>query len=196
MIFSKLWYTDDNYTYKEKRMNGQTYEKLVKQQPVGRLRAQRIGAIFGYLIWIGIGLTLLLRLGFSLLFLLLFPLSTVILILLTWKYLCVEFEYVLVSDCLFLSKIYGKKTRKAVLEVNLKHLLLAAPCTDEQRSRAEAFSPGEMIHAESRPDSDELWLMVFEGEGGKRYLLYFDADETLIRFLRHANPRAVARDMK
>ncbi len=176
-------------------MNGQTYEKLVRQKAVGRLRAQRIGAIFGYLIWIGLGLSLLLRLGFSILLLCLFPLSTVILILVTWKYVCVEFEYVLVSDCLFLSKIYGRKTRKAILEADLKHLLLAAPYTDEQSSKAEALSPATVIHAQADPNGDDVWLMVFEAEGGKRILLYLDADETMIRFLRHANPRAVARNV-
>ena len=115
----------------------QIYEKIVKVRDSKQI-AKRISAILLYvlylLIWLFAGIfnpevSLLIFTGGIL--------SCALIVFISWKYLFIEYEYSFCQGVLTISKIYGKRSRKFIIDANLKHLVLIAPATDESISRAE-----------------------------------------------------------
>ena len=171
-----------------------TYERFIQQKNTGKIIGKKIAMILLYLCWIGIFLWIMGFWGIHPAILLLIPISTGALILLTWKYVQVEFEYVIVGGSFQVTKIYGKRKRKLLLEIELKDALLIAPYTEGSMERAERLSPEETVMAISSADSDTIWLLVYEeDEKETRVLLFFEADDTTIRLLRRNNPHATVR---
>ena len=172
----------------------QTYETLIRQKSTGRALLPRIFLILVYLVWVTLWLALLLRFHFRIPLVLLGPLTTLPLILITWKYVQVEYEYTIGGGTFFLAKVYGKKKRKPLLEAELKSALLIAPRTEEFMEKAERMGVDEVIWAVSSPESERIWMLLYEEEESKeRILLFFEGEERSIRLLRHYNPRATAR---
>ena len=116
--------------------SNQTYEKVVKQCSEKKQNTNKALAIMGYsvffAIWLVIGifnLDILVPLAAT------GVLCTIALILLSWKYLDVEYEYALWYGSFEVAKIYSKKSRKTLLSAETKELLLIAPATEEYISK-------------------------------------------------------------
>ena len=174
-------------------MEGQTYEKIIRQKATGRELIPRLVLILSYVAWIGICILVLTRVRFSAALVVLFLALTVLIIVFSWKYVQVEYEYSVYSGSFFLAKIYGKKKRKELLEIDLKLAKLIAPRTEEFLEKANALNPQEILWAVSTPTSDTLWMIVYPINEKENHLLFFEADERLIPLLRRENPRATAR---
>lgn len=174
-------------------MEGQTYEKIIRQKAIGRELIPRLVLFLCYLGWIALGVLVLTRVKFSPALFVLFLALTVALITFTWKYVQVEYEYSIYSGSFFLAKIYGKKKRKELLELDLKQVKLIAPRTEEMLEKANALQPKEIVWAVSSPKSKDLWMIVYPMGEKENALLFFEADERSIAILRKENPRAVAR---
>jgi len=174
-------------------MEGQTYEKIIRQKPTGREFFPRLVLILCYLVWIGICLLILTRIKFSPALVVLMLALTVLLVIVTWKYVQVEYEYAIYSGSFFLAKIYGKKKRKELLEIDLKHATFIAPRNEETLEKANAMNPQEVVWAVSTPKAENLWLIVFPINEKQNSLLFFEADERAIALLRKENPRATVR---
>ena len=173
--------------------SNQTYEKVVRSNSESKQRANKILAILGYsaffAVWLVIGLfkrDILVPLAVT------GVLCTVALILLTWKYLDVEYEYALWYGSFEVAKIYSKKSRKNLLSAETKELLLIAPATEEYISKAKHFEIDKEVNATSS-ESEESWILVTGGKDEPRILVYFEADERLLGMLRAANPSVFVR---
>ena len=173
--------------------SNQTYEKVVKQCSEKKQNKNKSLAIMGYsvffAIWLVIGifnLDILVPLAVT------GVLCTVALILLTWKYLDVEYEYALWYGSFEVAKIYSKKSRKTLLSAETKELLLIAPATEEYISKAKHFEIDKEVNATSA-ESDDSWILVTGGKDEPRILVYFEADERLLGMLRAANPSVFVR---
>lgn len=173
----------------------QSYEKILSRKNEGTHRWKVLGWLFLYLNWVLLGSLLLAAFGMSAPLLLLLTLSTVFLVRLTWKYTQVEFEYALLDGVLVIDKIYGKKTRRAVFEGELKHALLIAPYTEDFLRKAKELRPlNKSIDATSSENAENVWFLLFEkDESG--LLILVEADETMLRIFRHYNARATARKL-
>ncbi|MBQ9085739.1 MAG: hypothetical protein IJY47_00970 [Clostridia bacterium] len=172
----------------------QSYEAIVPKK--GKDALLRKGAwILGYIFWFSLFFVWSTLRDLDLPILILGILSTVAVILLTWKYAQIEYEYTLAGGSFFLAKIYGKRKRKTVLEANIKHARLIAPYTQDYVNQAESLSPKEILWAVSSPSAKNIWMLLWDDEEqDKRILLMFEAEERSLRILRQENPRAVARE--
>lgn len=174
-------------------MEGQTYEKIIRQKATGRELIPRLVLLLSYIAWIGICILVLTRIKFSAALVVLLLSLTVLLIVLTWKYVQVEYEYAIYSGSFFLAKIYGKKKRKELLEIDVKHALLIAPRNEEYLEKANTMNPQEIVWAVSSPKSDALWMIVYPINEKENALLFFEADDLSLALLRKENPRATVR---
>jgi hypothetical protein len=120
-------------------------------------------------------------------------LTTFTLVILTWKYLQLEYEYSFWYGRLSIARIYGKKKRKALIDTDLKDLLIIAPATEEYIARAEHFDIEARIIAVSSESAENIWLAVTGGEDERRVLIFFEADERSLNMLKTANPISFVR---
>ncbi len=174
----------------------QTYERIVPRKCVGKHLATRTLAYLGYICFATLWITPIIRSRFSPAWIALAVLSTVALVLFTRKYLHVEYEYSFVSEMLIVSKIYGKRRRKTILEADLKHMLLVAPATDEHTAEVERLSPTKTVNVLSVPDSETALLAVFDEDPDTRILLFIESDERTVAFFRRHAPHACSRELR
>ena len=172
----------------------QSYERLFAPKTEGKLLFKKILFLFLYVSWACVWTVVMLRRGISAPMLILIPLTTGVLVWLTWHLTRIELEYTLAAGSFYLARIYGKKKRKELVEVELSSALLIAPNNEDNRKKAEALSPAGVLWAASSSTAENVWLMVFESAPAQRLLVYVDMDEEMLRILRHASPRATARD--
>lgn len=174
--------------------NSNTYEKIVKVKCKGKHMAQRVSAIMGYILFFSLWLAA--AMSSPSVFVAIVTaggLSTLLLILITFKYLLLEYEYSFWYGQLTVSRIYGKKKRKTAVEADIKDLLMIAPATEEYIAKAEHFEPEARIVAVSSEDAENIWLTVTGGEDQRRVLIFFEADERSLGLLKSANPLAFIR---
>ena len=172
----------------------QFYEKVVKKKSTPSRVLAKVLAVIGYigfdLLWLlGILRT---ELNFGLIALAI--ISTVLLVIFTWRFFKLEYEYSFVSGELTVSKIYANRLRRNVFSGDIKDARLIAPATDENIARVEHYDLEKSIHAISSPDFDNIWLCLFELKESQKYIcVYFDADERSLRIFKHYNPHSTQR---
>lgn len=174
--------------------SNQNYEKVVKKGSAAKDRMNKTVAVIGYslffTVWLVIGIfnpTIFAPLAVA------GALCTVALILLSWKYLDVEYEYALWYGSFEVAKIYGKKSRKNMLSTDVKELLLVAPAVEEYINKAEHFGLSKKIDAVSGPSAENVWILVTGGKDEPRVLVYFEADERMLSILKAASPSVFVR---
>ncbi|MBO5939416.1 MAG: hypothetical protein J6Q82_08005 [Clostridia bacterium] len=174
-------------------MESQNYEKLLSQKPCGRTLLPRLCLILGYLAFFSVWFVAFLRANFAPALLVLAIALTVLLVLVTWKYVQVEYEYAIYSGSFFVAKIYGKTKRKDLVELDLKQAILIAPRTEEYLAQADRMKLDGVLWAVSSPKAENIWMIVYPHGEKNASLLFFEADEDAIRLMRRENPRATAK---
>ena len=123
--------------------------------------------------------------------LLLAALTLVALILPTWKYTSVEYEYSFISGTFTLSKVYGKSRIKRVFESELKMLVSARPL---DTSKMPTKEDGQVI--DGLPDGAEFPILcVFQDGDENKYFLLIDCDEVTARILKFFKMTALDREI-
>ena len=184
--------------------NSQTYEKIIKVKNTQRQLAKKITAIMCYILFFAIWITAALKNTGSLVPILTAGiLTTAMLILITWKYLQLEYEYSFWYGRLGIAKIFGKKNqnilvhaatscdkkkRKAIIDTDIKKLIIIAPATEEYIAKAESYGIEAKVIAVSSERADNVWLAVTGGEDECRVLVFVEADERCLNILKHTNP--------
>ncbi len=169
--------------------NSQTYEKIVKVKNTGKHLAKRVTLAMCYLLFFAFWLSAALdNIEYFVAIVLAGALATLLLALLTWKYLQLEYEYAFWYGRMSVSKIYGKKKRKTLVDVDIKHILIVAKATEENIQRAEHFEPDRRIIGVSSESADNIWLVVTGEPDARRELVFFEADERSLGMLRSINP--------
>ncbi len=174
----------------------QTYERIVRRACKGKFLAIRIMAYVGYVCFAMLWIAPIISSLFQPTLIALASLTTVILILITRKYLHVEYEYSFVEEVLTVSKIFGKRRRKTIVEANIKKMLLIAPATDEHMEEVACLDPTQQIDALPTPECENALLVVWDEDKDTRTLLFMEADEQTITFFRRHAPHACARELK
>ncbi len=175
-------------------MNDSTsYERILKPPKSLKSALPRIGLILLYFLALSIWFVLALTFTLSPQILVLIPLTMALLILPTWKYGSVEYEYILSGGMLYCAKIYGKRKRKQMVGIDLSQAALIAPNDREHREKATNLSPTKTVYATVTEQAEDIWLIAFETEPKNFAVLFLHADEKTVRMFRKANPRATAR---
>jgi uncharacterized membrane protein YphA (DoxX/SURF4 family) len=169
-----------------------TYEYVASPQKQASYKLKRLLMILAYIAYVAV----LLLIGFNTRLLIpmlaLVPLSTWIIVWLTWRYVSVEYEYSLTGGVMTLNKIYGGRSRKRVAEIRIKDMTLIAPFDGEFIRRAEAYAPERTIDFTSDLQKDEVYFALYETEDKRRGILYFEVTEQSLRILRYYNSGALA----
>ena len=170
--------------------NTQFYEKIVKVKNA-KQTAKLISGILLYIlflsIWAFIGI---LNPENSMLIFAAGILSSLLLILISWKYLFLEYEYSFCQSTLTIAKIYGKRKRKAIIDVNLQKLAFIAAATDDNIQKAEHLNPEQRIISVSSEYAENIWLLVTGEENEPRILIFIEADEHTLSILKSNAPFA------
>ena len=173
-----------------------TYEYVVAQKTEGKWILARIALIAFYILFTA---TLLLVGFFTRIFVPLLAFSVIgvwLLVFVTWRYVCVEYEYSITSGTLTFCKIFGNRQRHRVMEFSLRDAVLIAPLGDEaQREKAEAYRPEQEFWGISSLSSPDVYVALFEykeegKKGTRRAVFYFEATQRALQICRFYNPSA------
>lgn len=183
-------------------MNDQTaygqnvYEYVVSpaKQPIWRLR--RVLAVLGYITYACVVFTLGAISKLLVPMLALVPLSTWILVFFTWRYVSVEYEYSFVSGAMTLTKIFGGRSRRSVLEVRIKNMHVIAPYNDTYCPKAQSFNPEKTFCFVSSMQSPDVYFALFETENGQRGIIYFEATRQALKIMKYYNSDTVIADVR
>ena len=154
----------------------QSYEYTIKQKCEGMVLAKRICLIISYVLvsLIVFGLGVITKIFVP--FLALLPLSLLVLIYFTWRYVDVEYEISVVSGILTMAKIYSGKSRKSIFEVRIKDMTAILPYNEKNYEKALRFSPTVEYRALSSANSGNAYFALFENEKEEKAIFFFEPD--------------------
>lgn len=173
-----------------------TYEYTVRQKIEGKWILARVGLIFLYLSFVFAWVIFGLRTRIFVPLLALIPVTTWILIFVTWRYVSVEYEYSVTSGIFTFTKVFGGKSRKKAVEFCLRDAIMIAPLDDEKaRTYAEKYQPEREFHAISSLSSPDVYFVLFEYENKRekekrRAILYFEATARALQVCKFYNASA------
>ncbi len=175
-----------------------TYEFTVHQKTEGKWLLARIGMLLLYVAFVGGWLIFGFSLSLFVPLLALIPVSTWILVYITWRYVSVEYEYSITGGELTFSKIYGGRSRRKVMTLKLRDAVRIAPLEDEgEAAKATAWHPEREFSAISSLRAPDIYFILFEyafREGKKqrtrRAIFYFEATARALQIARFYNTSA------
>lgn len=172
-----------------------TYEYVISTKKKPTYRLARALAVAGYVLYV----LVLFAIGFatSILapMLAVVPLTTWILVWLTWKYVSVEYEYSLTGGTMTLSKIYGGRTRKRVAEITVKEASVIAPFEGDYIKEAERYAPERTVDFTADLQRPNVYFMLYETTEKRRGILYFEATARAVRILKYYNHETVLTEL-
>ena len=171
---------------------GSTYEHVVQKQNDSAMKRKKI------LLWTLIVLSAagLLWLGLCLEFL---PLALGVVmiggflaVLYMRRFSRIEYEYQIFEGTAVFSEILGNVARRQVLSFDIRRCERIAPLSDEKWARFAEEYPAETVYsALSSPDAANVYFAAFEGEKGRKTIVYFEMTARALKLFRAANPQAV-----
>ena len=170
----------------------ESYEYVIKPKKDGKNRTRRALLLLLYvafvIAWLFFGFFT--RILVPLLALI--PLTTWMLVFFTWRYVNVEYEYSVESGVVTFSKIYGGRSRRAVLSFDLRDAEVILPLGEHSTRRAlDDFDPRrEYFFAESEETPDSFVALCTD-EDGEKLSVSFTADARLLRLMKLYNFRAL-----
>jgi len=168
------------------------YEKLIQKEPDAKMQAGRVLTVLCAVLLSIAGILWSITSKNPIPILVILPLTLVFGFRFFWARLHVEYELSLTSELLSVSVIYGKRSRRMLLECDVSSIQLLAPDTQENRERAQRMSPETELSFLSREDAEDVCLLVYEEDRNKTVLVRLDADEELMRRIRFRKPSAVS----
>lgn len=168
-----------------------TYEYVISARKKPILRMRRALLLTGYVLYV----VVLLIIGFATRILApilaLVPLSTWILVWLTWRYVSVDYEYSMTSGVMTLSKIYGGRSRKKVAEITIRDMTAIMPFEGEYIAVAERYAPERAIDFTVDLQRPNVYCALYETADKRRGILYFEATDKALRVLYYYNRATV-----
>ncbi len=108
----------------------------------------------------------------------------------TWRKTKPEYEYLVEAGEFSFSAIYGGKTRRTILTLDLTDAELIAPANGLYDSKLRDFAPQNEIFGVFT-DEQKNYFMLFRNENDEPTVFYFHADSELVRVLRKYNAKTV-----
>ena len=173
-----------------------TYEFVVDQKVEGKWIWAKAGLLFFYISF-GIAVVLLGIIYRLIAPMIAFvPISIWLLVFCTWRYTCVEYEYSITSGELTFAKVFGNRSRRRILTLDLRQAVRIAPLDNgEHSAKAAAWKPELEFSAISSPTAPDIYYILFEyGNGEKkekrRAIFYFEATKRALQICRFYNSSA------
>ena len=162
------------------------YQYTVAEQVSPRLRAKRTGLIALYVGWclLFFAVGTVLRIAAPLLALI--PITTWILVFLTWRWTQVEYEYVFLSGTLTIFRLLGGRSQKQLCKLFLRSVTSLSRVSE----RDCAIGKGD-VFAASAPHAANLWRAAWTDENGGPVVLWFEPTEKALKIICYYNKEAV-----
>jgi hypothetical protein len=97
-----------------------------------------------------------------------------------FRRLNLEFEYIVTNGEMDVDKILGRRSRKRILSVDCRNFDILAPYKPDFRTEYESQSIVSRVDASSHPEAPGRWFAVFHAKDGKRTLLIFEPNEKMM----------------
>ena len=117
-------------------------------------------------------------------------------ILLTKKYLSVELEYSFVGGIFTVSKIYGKRSRKTIEEIELSSCVIIDYATEETMARVNHMNTSDTILNVWDENADGDVLVALWEVDKKREAILFNADERTLKILYKSNAQSCSQEIR
>lgn len=169
------------------------FEHIVKQKCEGRALAKKIAFFIGY---IALFILIFVIIFFFCPMIFLIPFGVLgiafesALIFFTYKYMSVEYEYMITGSTITFSNIYGKNTRKHIFEADIKSFSQFARYDENTEEMLSEIEVDENYIFVSSPDSPDICYALLDAED-KRYIVYFEVPETAMNIIKKLNPSAI-----
>ena len=164
------------------------YEYVVTPKMTPALRMKKVLFIMIYVVWGGGLLLVGSTVGKLFLPLLAFiPVTLWMLVFFTWKYTNVAYEYSFGGGNLTVNRLFGEKTRKKIIEVQIRDLTHVYSYDTDCQKKIKDFDADTEIMAASSMDAERLIAIFWTNEDNKKFVLYFEADEKAMRILKYYN---------
>ena len=173
-------------------MESQTLEYIVKRKNEGDLLRRRIALILGYILLFITFSAMILNLSPAVLYLPFFLLNIAfcaLVIFISWKFVSVEYELVLGGGELTVTVIYGRSFRRRLISIEINSLLEFGYYDDaayEKLCRASLKRNFICVSSLSAP----VMLYALFDYKKERSVLYFEADERAVKYLKQQNSTA------
>lgn len=123
----------------------------------------------------------------------LIPLTTWMLVFFTWRYVNVEYEYGVESGVITFSKIFGGRSRRRVLQFDLRDAERILPLNEHGTQRLlDDFAPSKEYSFINTPDNPDSLVALCVDEDGNRLAISFTADSRLHKLIKIYNSSAIA----
>ena len=108
----------------------------------------------------------------------------------TWKKTKPEYEYLIEAGEFSFSAVYGGRSRRTILTLDLADAKIIAPDNGLYESKLRDFAPKKEIFGVFT-DEQKNYFMLFNNENDEPTVFYFNADTELVQVLRKYNAKTV-----
>jgi len=167
-------------------------ECIIKRKNQGSALVGRIAAIVGYVLLAILLCVLIIALAPPPLFVPLFLIAAAfvaLVVFVTWKFLCVEYEIVIGNGELCASAIYGRSVTRRLLSVTIKDISEIGVYDDQAYERLCSMSLQKNTLCISSLSAPLIYYALYDN-GKDRCVLYFETNERGMSILKQDNPSA------
>ena len=191
------WYNTDILIVRgekrRKKMESPTLEYIIMQKNEGTVIAKKVSLILGIILLFSILGAVIVNLSAPLLYIPFFLLDAAfcaMVLFVTWRFLCIEYEIVMGGGEITLTVIYGKGLRRRLTSIPTSSLYEVGLYDDAAYEKLCASSLQKNYVCVSSLSAPVIYYALFD-EGKDRCVLYFEADERAIKYLRQQNSSAL-----
>ncbi len=173
-------------------MESSQLEYIIKRKNEGSLLASRIGLIITYALLFLILAVLIISLSPPILqipFILLDAAFCAMVIFVTWRFVCPEYELIFGGGEVNITVIYGKSVRKRLLSLPINALYEFGLYDDAVYEKLCNLSIQKNYVCVSSLSAPVIYYALFD-IGKERSVIYFEADERAIKYLKQQNSAA------
>ena len=174
-------------------MDTPTLEYIIKQKNEGRVVAKKVALILSIVLLFFIFLVVILNLSAPLLhipFILLDVAFCAMVTFICWRFVCIEYEIVIGGGEISLTLIYGGGLRRRLTSIPINSLSEVGIYDDAAYQKLCSASLHKNYICVSSMAAPTVYYALFD-EGKDRCVLYLEADERAIKYLRQQNSSAL-----
>ena len=118
------------------------------------------------------------------------PVLTYILVLATWRFVSIEYEYCILDGEFRMLKLYGAKSMRELCRVRVSATKTVAPYSGEYKPAADKVPMANRIESVSSMSSPDVYYAVFD-EDGEECAVFFEVTEKTLKVLKYYNSNVV-----
>lgn len=119
------------------------------------------------------------------------PLAAWMMVFFTWKYVSIEYKYVIDHSEFTAFTVYGGKKEKKVFSCKMKDFKLIAPYNEQYKPEIDAYGAGDRIDVTPSMKDSDIYAGVAEDEYGKRTVVFFQATAHTLKAIKYYNKDAL-----